>query len=273
MMLIRFATMAFAFLALAGASRSLAADAPRNENFKSAWLNALANKLGLKEQQQEAIRKSHEEFDKKAGQLEHQLWAQCNAEREAVRQVLNEEQRAKFNEGIRAMRHKELDVISAKLALNAEQRQQIGQVCDQFEKKFEELAANNQNNPNNQNGENAHERFCQLRDQFIEAIRPQLNAEQQAKLPFLIHEEHRRWRDPAVRREHLQAVVNTLGVNDQQKGQIERINAAHEKQITTISNNLAQVRKDEHEAIDKVLTAEQREKMREMRKAYGDEQN
>jgi hypothetical protein len=267
MMLIRFAVTGFAFLALLNSGRSLAADKPNPDNGKSAWLNSLTARLGLNTQQQDTIRKNHEEFDKKADPLEQQSWAQCQAERQAIRQVLDAQQQTKFDDGLRTMRHKEIDKVATKLGLNAEQQQQMRQLCDQFEKKFEEAAAGNEQ------GEKQCQQFRQIRDEFLAALRPQLNEEQRFKLPFLIREEHRHFRDPAVRRSHLIALENNVGVNDQQRQQIQKINETYEKQAATVTQQLAQVRKEEHEALENTLNAEQREKLREMRKAYGGEQN
>lgn len=229
-------------------------------------INALGTKLGLNDQQKQAVQRAHQECEKKAGPIEHQIWSQCNAEREAVKQQLNEQQQTQFTDALKSMRRQELDNVAQKLALSAEQKQRIATICDNFEPKFEQLAAAQEK------GEKAHQQFRELRHEFIQAIRPELNPEQQAKLPFVMEEEHRRWRDPSVRRDHLKAVLDKLNLNAQQKEQINATTARYEKQLEPLFAELNQVRKEGREALDNQLTAEQREKLREIRRASGDQQ-
>jgi hypothetical protein len=262
----RISMFACAVVTLAvGASRLIADDQRTNTNKGQEWA-ALAAKLGLSDQQREAIRKNHEECEKKAAPIEHQVWAQFHAEIDAIKQQLNEEQQGAFTDALKAMRHKELDAMANKLALNAEQKQQLQTICNEFETRFQKLAATREK------GEQVHQQFQDLRHEFIAAVHPILNPEQQAKLPFIVEEEHQRWRDPSVRREHLKAVLDLLNVSADKREQIKTINESYEKQIQPLFTELGQIRKERREKMENQLTAEQREKLREMRKGYGDQQ-
>jgi hypothetical protein len=75
-----------------------------------------------------------------------------------------------------------------------------------------------------------------------------------------------------VRREHLKAVLDQLNVSADKNEQIKQIHAQYEKQIQPLFTELAQVRKEATEKMENQLTAEQREKLRELKKGYGDQQ-
>ena len=247
-----------------GGSRVIADEREGEAGKDQKWLGVLSTKLGLSEQQREAIRKGHEECEKKACPIEQQIWAQVHAEMKAIKQQLSEQQQTAFTEAMKTMRHQEFDAMATKLGLNADQKQKLQAVCNEFEPKFEKLA------DSGEKGETAHQQFRDLRHQFIAAIRPELTPEQQAKLPFLIEEEHQRWRDPAVRREHLKAVLDKLDVSAEQRTKIKQINDSYEKVIQPLVNDLTQIRKEACDNMESQLTAEQREKLREIRKGYGE---
>jgi Spy/CpxP family protein refolding chaperone len=255
------AALAVATLALAAGLCPGTADEPRGESAnRHDRMEALAHKLGLNDQQKEEIRKIHIEFDKQADPIEHELWELAHQEHEAMGQVLSEEQRRHVPELLKAMRERELQKVGEELGLSEEQKQRIEKTCEQYEMKFHDLAMRKER------GENAHRQFREMRREFLSAIRPELNEEQRAKLPMIIREEHRYWHNPTVRREHLKAMADKLGVSSEQREQLEKIYSEYEPKVDKILSQLKQVHHEEHTAFAKVLTPEQRTKLQELHK-------
>jgi Spy/CpxP family protein refolding chaperone len=257
----RIAVLAVAVLAVVAGGGRLTADEPKDKRHDR--LEALATKLGLSDQQKEEIRKVHQDFDKKADPVEHQVWALIHEEREAVRKVLTDEQRAKLPEVIKEFREKMFQTVAGKLDLSKDQKQKIHKIYDEYEPKFRELTAQKDKT------EETHKQFRELRHQFVDAIRSELTDEQRAKLPAVLREEHHLWRNPTARREHLKELADKLGVSADQKEQLQKIYAEFDKKVEKPMAEVKQLHKDEHEAIEKVLTEEQRTKWRELRKSRG----
>jgi Spy/CpxP family protein refolding chaperone len=178
-----------------------------------------------------------------------------------MRQALTEEQRNRLPEVLKAMRDKELQKIGAELGLNEDQKQRIEKVREEYEKKFHELAAEREK------GENAHKQFRHLRHEFLAAISPILTDEQRARLPVVVREEHRYWHNPAVRREHLRSLADKLGVTGEQKDKLQRIYSEDEPKVEKLTSQLKQMHQQEHAAVAKVLTPEQRLKFQELFKS------
>jgi Spy/CpxP family protein refolding chaperone len=258
-----FAVVAAATLALAAGQGWLGAEEPKTEVGKGHHWERLATKLGLSDKQKEEIHKIHADFDEKADPVEHQLWSLHHQEREAMRQVLTDEQRAKLPAVFKELRDQELQKIADKLNLTEEQRQKIGKVREEFETKFRELAAQKEK------GDNVHRQFRELRHQFIAAVRPELTEEQRAKLPVILREEHRHWRNPEARRETFKAVGEKLGVSAEQKEQLKKIRDEYSPKAEALAAKLKEMHQDEHAAIEKVLTEDQRTKWQELRKSRG----
>lgn len=254
----RIAGMACALLALAAGAAQLSAEEKGKRHDR---LEALAGKLGLNDKQKEEIRGIHQDFDKKADPVEHQLWALHRQEFEALSKVLTDDQRAKLPTILKTHMEKELQAITAQLNLTDDQKQKVAKIREEYEKKFHEQAA--------QKGEAAHKQFRELRRQFFEEVSTILTDEQRAKLPGVLHEEFHHWRDPAMRREHLKALGEQLGLSADQKEQIKKIHAEHDPQVSKLAAELKQLHKEEHEAIEKVLTEDQRAKFRDLLKGRG----
>jgi len=236
----------------------LAADEPKPEPGKSHdRLEALAAKLGLNDQQKQDIQKVHSDFDQKLSDLEHQLWVLHHAEREAMSKVLTDDQRAKLPMVLKAARDKEFQAIADKLGLTDDQRKKLEAVREEHEQKFHDLAAK---------GEEGRGPYRELRHVFFEAIGKELTDDQRAKLPGLLREEYQEWRDPVARREHLKAVGDELGLNDDQKAKIKTIHEDYDKTTQEPAAQLKQAREDEHAAVLKVLTDDQRAKLEQLRK-------
>jgi Spy/CpxP family protein refolding chaperone len=251
-----------AILALAIAGRLAAEEPKADAGKKHDRVEALAAKLGLSDKQKEDIRKIREDFDKKTDPVEHQIWALHHEEHEAVRKVLTDEQRAKLPELFKEMREKEFEKLATKLGLSDDQKKKISKIREEYEPKFHELVAMKQK------GENVHKQFRELRHEFLDAVRPELTDEQKAKLPVLVREEHHYWRNPEARRERFKEIMAKLDLSADQKDQIKRIHAEYDPKIKEEVTQLKQLHHDEHEAMAKVLTDEQRTKWQEIRKHH-----
>jgi len=258
----RVAGAALALLVLVAGSGRLSADEKKAEaGRRHDRLEALAHRLGLSDQQKEQVRKIHHEFDQKEDPLEHQLWALHHEERQAIGKVLTKEQRAKVPEVFRAGMEKELDKVGARLGLSSDQKDQIRKIHAKYGPKFRELAK--------EKGEKSRGQFRHLRHEEFGEVRHVLNEEQRAKLPGVLRSEFRQWRDPAKRRQLLKAFADRIGLDDKQKEQVKEIHQKYDPQVQQLTDQLAKLHHQEREAVEKVLTAEQRTKLQELRKAHG----
>src|SRR5262249_26222176 len=179
----RWAVLTVATLTLATGAGRLAAEEPRADTGKKHdRVQMLAKRLGLDEKQQDQVKKIREDYDLKTDPVEHMLWALHHGEHEAVRKVLNDDQRA--------------------------------------------------------------------------------------KLPVLMREEHHHWRNPVTRHEHMKAVFEKLDLSADQKETIKKIHAEYDPKMKEAHTQLRKLHQEEHEAMEKVLTAEQRTKWQEIRKQH-----
>lgn len=259
----RLGVLTVATLALAASVSRLAAEEPQADTGKKHdRVEMLAKRLGLDEKQQEQIKKIREDYDKKTDPIEHKLWALHHEEHEAVHKVLTDDQRTKLAEGLKEMREKEFDTLATKLGLSAEQKKKIGKIREEYETKFHELHASKEK------GESVHKQFRELRHQFLDAVRPELTDDQRAKLPVLMREEHHHWRNPVARHEHLKAVFDKLDLSADQKEKVKKIHDEYDPKIKEEATQVKQLHHEEHEAMEKVFTAEQRTKWQEMRKMH-----
>jgi len=250
---------ALAIAALAAGGR-LVADEPKPAEPPAKGhdrLEAMTARLGLDDQQKGQVRAIHTDFDKKTADLEHQVWTLHHEEHQAMSKVLTDDQRAKLPGLLKAARDKELDEIATKLGLSDEQKKKLEAVREDHEKKFHELAAK---------GEEGRAPFHELRRVFHEAIGKELTDDQRAKLPGILREEYTEWRNPEKRREHLKAVGDELGLNDDQRAQLKKIHEEFDQKTKEPLAQLKQAREDEHAAVNKVLTDDQRQKLEQWRK-------
>jgi len=258
----RWAVLTVATLTLATGAGRLAAEEPKADTKKHDRVEMLASRLGLDDKQKEQIRKIHEDYDKKSDPVEHQLWALHHEEHEAVHKLLSDDQRTKLAAALKEMRDKEFDTLADKLGLSADQKKKIGKIREEYETKFHDLHAMKEK------GEHVHKQFRELRHQFLEAVRPELTDDQRAKLPVLMREEHHHWRNPATRHEHMKAVFDKLDLSADQKEKIKKLHEDFEPKIKEDATQLKQLHHDEHDAMEKVLTDEQRTKWQEIRKLH-----
>jgi len=226
-------------------------------------LEALASKLGLSDQQKEEIRKIHADYDKKTDPLEDQLWALHHEEHQAMNKVLTEEQRAKLPEVMRAQMHRHQEELANKLGLSEAQKQKVEKIHEQYQQKFHNLFS--------QGGENAPRQCRALRHEVMEAISKELNDEQRAKLPGIMREEFHKMHDQNARREMLRTCADKLGLSTEQKEQVQKIQNEYQQRMEKPAAQLKELHQEEHAAMEKVLTEEQRTKLRDLLKTRGRE--
>jgi Spy/CpxP family protein refolding chaperone len=254
----RFAMLAAAGLALATSGGRFLAEEQGEPAKKHDHLEKLAAKLKLDDKQKEEIRKIHAAFDVKADPMEHQIWALHHKEHEAMKKVLTAEQRAKAAEILKSLADQEFQKASAELKLSDEQQAKINKIREEYEPKFHALAAEKEK------GEKVHKHFREHRHQMISAIRAELNDEQRAKLPAFLREEHRFWRNAESRREHFKALGEKLGVSAEQKEQFRTLHNEYDPKVKALHADLKKLHQEEHAAIERVLTEEQRAQWKEL---------
>jgi len=257
----RFAVLPVAVLALAATGGRFLADDKSESAKKHDHLERLAVKLGLDDKQKEAIRKIHTDFDVMADPVEHQIWALHHEEHTAMHKVLTDEQRAKAPAALKALADQEFAKASAELKLSDEQKAKIDKIRAEYEPKFHELASGKEK------GEKAHKQFGELRHKMVSAIRAELTDEQRDKLPAFVREEHRFWRNAESRREMYKALGDKLGVSAEQKAQFRKLHDEYDPKIKALHAELKKMHQDEMASIEKVLTEEQKAKMKELHKA------
>jgi len=248
----------FALLLLAG--NWLCADDKKPPAAGHDRLEALASKLGLSSEQKEKLKKIHDDFDKKEDPLEAQVRHLRHEEHEAAHKILTEEQRKKLPALMKAEMESELHDIAGKLSLTSKQREHIHKIRADFDAKIEKLG---------KEGEKAAAQVRELRHKEFEAIRHELTDAQREKVPGLFREEVREWRDPAQRRKHMKALQEKLGLSEEQKKEMDQLHAKYDPQLDKLHTELQELHKQEHEAMNKVFTEEQRKKLQELRQGSG----
>jgi len=231
-----------------------------DEKFQLA--NILANKLGLNNDQKAEIQRIHTDFEMKMEPLEQQLCADHHQARTEVMNVLTEQQRAKAPEVIKEMRDKEMQSIGAKLGLNDQQRRQVEKTWAEYEKKFEDLAA--------QKPEDVRKQFHELKHELFSAVCSELTDEERARIPNVLRAEFHQWRSPAFRTEHLKAFEEKLALNADQKTQVEKVFNQFNQRVEKPIAQLKELHQQACTATEKVMTEEQRTKFKELIKNRGE---
>jgi len=234
-------------LAQENRDRSRAEGQNRGERFAS-W-------LGLSAEQKEQVHKIHQKYDAKEDQLEDQIRHQRHEEREALEKILTSEQRAKAPDLLREVREQRLHEIAERLNLTKEQREHIGKIRHEYSEKIDHLDL--------QKGDDVQAKIRDLRRHEFEAIRNQLTADQREKVPGIMREEFQEWRNPAETRKRLRALADKLGMNEDQRRQARETHSRFDKEIDKLEDQLRDVRHQEREEVSKVLTSEQRDKLRQ----------
>jgi len=248
-----------ALAVLVGAGRMLAEEKAKAASGTD-HLDRLASKLKLDDKQKAEIGKIQSAYDAQADRFEHNFWMQLRAEMEDMKKVLNDTQRAQLPEITKSFRDKEMQKFAQQLQLTDAQKSKIATVCETYEPKFHALAGQTGQ------GDALPAQFRDLRSQMVAAIRAELNDDQREKLPLVLREEHRFWRNADVRCEHIKAACEKLGVTAAQKDQISKIQDEYEPKIKIDRTEMKKLHQEETAAIEKVLNEEQRAKWTELRK-------
>lgn len=223
-------------------------------------LERMVAKLKLDDNQKQALRKIESDFDAKADPIEHQVWALHHEEHEAMKNVLTPEQRARVPAFFKSTHEQEMKKIANELQLNDDQRMKVAKICESYEPKFNELAAEKEK------GERVHQQFRELRHQLLQEIRADLNEQQREKLPLLVREEHHFWRNAELRRERYKELGEKLGVSAEQKEQFKKLHEEYDPKIKALHTELKKLHQEEIAAMGKVLTDQQRTQFHEMMK-------
>lgn len=256
----RLALLSVAVLALAVSGGRFLAQDKGQSGKKVDYLERLVAKLKLEDTQKDALRKVETDYDAKADPIEDQIWALHHEEHEAMNKVLTPEQRARVPAFFKAVREQEMKRVAGELQLNDEQRMKIAQICEAFEPKFEQLAAERDQ------GERVHRQFRDLRRQLIQEIRGALDDQQREKLPLIVRQELRFWRNAELRRARFSELGDKLGVSAEQKEQCKKVHEQYDPKIKELHTELKKVHQEEVAAIDKVLNDQQRAQFHEMMK-------
>jgi len=219
-------------------------------------LSAWATKLGLSNDQQERVHKICSEYAEKAEPVEEQLWKLHHEALDSVKGILTEEQRQKLPTAIKAEVTKECRMVADKLGLNEDQRQKVEKIRDEYEPKFREICS--------QSTETARKQMRQLRSEFLADLRQVLNDDQKAKFFGVLRQEFHHWRDPVARHQHIEALAEHLGMNAEQKSQLQKIRAEYQPKVEQLATQLKETFQEERASIEKVLSDEQRTKAQEM---------
>ena len=156
-------------------------------------LDELARKLNLSDKQKQQVKQIYADFDRKANSLIRQLCTHRDEEWQALQKVLNEGQRAKLKEVLKAQGAKELQSIAQKLNLSEEQKQRVAKIRQEFWKKFQNLCT--------QKGENMAREYRQLYMEAVGAAREVLTPAQFAKLSAIQRQDFHEGHDFAVRQD------------------------------------------------------------------------
>jgi hypothetical protein len=246
-------------ITLAAGTSWLAAQDPQAQRPVRDWAEALAAKLNLTEQQKEQFRTIHKDFDAKADPLRQEIWSMHHQEREQMTNVLNEKQRAELPTVLQNARAKEFQEIATQLGLSDAQRQKIQKIQQEYGQKFHDLAG--------QQGANA-QQFRDLRHEAMQAVLPELTEDQRARFPMMVGEEIRKWSNPEFRQTFWKNVGEQLGLDADQKQQIDKIHTDFAQQLEKPVAQLRELHRQQHAAIKNVLTADQKTKLEELRKGF-----
>jgi Spy/CpxP family protein refolding chaperone len=253
----RLAVMAFTILALAAGSRLTAQQKEKQPPGKeSDRLDALARKLNLSDSQKQQVRQIYADFDKKADPLIRQLCKQRDEAWQALQNVLNEAQKAKLKDVLKAQGAKELQSIAQKLNLSEEQKAKVEKIRKDFWKKFLDLSI--------QKPANMAQKYRELHMEVVTAGREVLTPEQCTKLHAIQKQDFDEWHDYIYRQDHLKALGEQLGLSAAQLKQLQEGCASCEKKLEQPKAQLKQLCKDECAALEKVLNAEQRARFHEV---------
>src|SRR5438132_464198 len=77
-----------------------------------------------------------------------------------------------------------------------------------------------------------------LRHEALQAMREVLTEEQRGKVPGILREESREWRNTGERNKRLKAIADQLGLNEEQREKIGKIHAGNKSKIDQLEAQL-----------------------------------
>jgi hypothetical protein len=238
--------------------------------------------LRLNDTQQEKIRKIQEEFFKKVNPVNFRLWSTYKTEQKALLGILTDSQKAMLFETLQALRTKERQRVAAKLGLNDAQKDRLAKLADEYEPRFRVLVG--------REGEAVHKGIADLRLDFRAAVRAELTESQRGKMAAILREAPGMLsviRDDAglafafltsgpahfAQSQYQDEFAGKLGLSAEQRQQFAKIAAEYGPAIQKTGAEMLALLRQQTEAIEKVLTDEQRTGWREYRKTKGDDRN
>jgi hypothetical protein len=220
-------------------------------------LEALASELGLSAQQKEEIATIHADFAKNACPLQQLMRALRQEQREAMRQILTQDQRARVKEVIQAQREAKWQAIAARLNLGDVQKERIDEIRRAYAQRFADLAA--------QQGEHERHQFRDLRHEKYQAIARQLTDEQRVSFGEMVPRAYGQHRDSGARVAFWKSVGEKLGTSPEQKDQFKMIHTVCAAKMESPKAQFQQLRQESRAAMLRVLTEEQRVRFLEIR--------
>jgi Spy/CpxP family protein refolding chaperone len=176
-------------------------------------LEAAASKLQLNDEQKQQCRACCAEFQKKAEPLIKQLTTLRDEEWQAMGKVLTKDQRDKLSDVFKKLGDKELEGLSKKLNLTEEQKQQVKKIREEFSQQFLKISA--------RKDEGLAREYHDLWMKTYTDVSKVLTKDQRPKLPGVVKQDFVEWLDFAYRPDTLKEVGEHLGLNAEQRKQIQ----------------------------------------------------
>jgi Spy/CpxP family protein refolding chaperone len=248
----RLACLAASLVVFAGIG--LAVENPRGKH--NCVLDAMAERLGITPAQKEQLDKIHSDFEQKAKPIYKQMWAQFREHKQAVNQILTADQRKELPQVMKSARLKMLESFETKLGLNEQQKKDAARICNDYTDKFNDLG--------DKSDDQAFEKFLALKQENMEAFCQILTPEQRVKLPGLIQEEFASGEASTSKNEFRNLLGEKLNLSTDQKQQFEKICNDFTSKIDKQKEQLQTLWQQKIAAVEKVLTADQQKKFREL---------
>jgi hypothetical protein len=240
----------------------LQGDEPKASSRGHCVLNALAQKLGLSDEQIKQVRHLHDAYDKKSEPLREEISKLRHEQHQAIKEVLTEQQRAEMPTVMHAEVKKALQEVASKLGLSEEQQQKAQKIAKEYQAKCDEVMK--EKTPD-------HARMHALKIEGFEAFCGVLTDEQRVKLPGVLKEEMEIWHTPNAQGNLRSDIADRLQLSADQRKSIEKICSEFGPKIEKKKEQFRQIWKDEHAAVEKVLTEAQRTQFRELLKTSADQ--
>lgn len=221
-------------------------------------LDAFAKKLEFTPEQKTQVAAIHEDAEKKLAPLCESIWLLHWTHHQNVLQILSAEQRNELPNIVKAERTRMLKQFSDKLALTDDQKAAVEKMCNEYGPKFQQLDPKDPK---------VSEKFQSLKSEHFEAFCRILTDDQRVKLPALIQEELQAGRTPSSKSELRNAMVEKLGLTDDQKQRLDKVCDEYATKIEEQKTRIRDLCKEKQAAIEKVLTEPQRTRFRDYVKA------